>query len=77
MQIDYTQKKDKTMKILVYTCKGITTHHIIKNENEVLPYLFKLLSKDCYYDSLMSDMHCILADNDISFKILTPHNEGK
>ena len=59
------------MKILVYTCKGITSAHLVKEE-EVLSYLFKLLAKDCYYDSLMSDMHSILSDNDISFKILTP-----
>lgn len=60
------------MKVLIYTCKGITSAHIINTEEEVLPYLFKLLSKDCYYDSLMSDMHSILTDNDISFQILTP-----
>lgn len=68
------------MKILIYTCKGITTAHIINNENEVLPYLFRLLANDCYYDSLMSDMHSILADNDISFQIvdpITPPQEDK
>lgn len=62
------------MKVLLYTCKGITTAHIINSEQEVLPYLFKLLANDCYYDSMMSDMHSILADNDISFKILDAYN---
>ena len=60
------------MKILVYTVRGITSAHIINSEEEVLPYLFKLLANDCSYDSLMSDMHSILSDNDISFKILDP-----
>ena len=60
------------MKVLVYTVRGITSAHIIESEEQVLPYLFRLLANDCSYDILMTDMHCILSDNDISFKILDP-----
>ena len=67
----HPKEDNNTMKVLIYTCKGITSAHLVK-ESEVLPYLFKLLAKDCYYDSLMSDMHSILADNDITFQILDP-----
>lgn len=65
------------MRILIYTCKGITSYHVLSNENEILPYLFKILSKDAYYDDKMSDMHCVLNDNDITWSIVNPYTQEK